>query len=220
MLTDTEVADLARTLLASELADLTPSDSLLADVRSSYQRIRTTRRAATGAAAAVTAVGLATAVVAGTGAVGHQKPHAAHAVAPSSARATGSADQTIVLEGLTVRVAPPLTVSHGRRRELIVTLAGKLRQLSIMLSGGTIPAAAVRVQGWSRLAYLLSANGTLSFYLPFQTAVQPYHFLVISAPGITRSELLRLASAIVVVIGPGHDLHSLPSSAPARCPCG
>jgi hypothetical protein len=220
MLTDTEVADVARTLLAGELADLTPSDSLLADVRSRYQRTRTIRRAATGAAAAVTAVGLAAAVVAGTSAVGHQNARPANAIAPRSTRANRSGDQTIVLEGFTVRVAPPLTVIHGPRRELIVTLAGKLRRLSIMLFGGPIPAAAVQVQGWSRLAYLVSANGNLSVYLPFPTAAQPYHSLVISAPGITRSELLRLASAIVVVMGPGRDLHGLPSSAPARCPCG
>jgi hypothetical protein len=220
MLTDTEVADAARTLLARELADLAPSDSLLADVRSRYQRTRTTQRAATGAAAAVTAVGLAIAVAAGTSAVGHQNARPANAPAPDSTRAKGSDDQTIVLEGFTIRVAPPLTVTRGPRRELIVTLAGKLLRLSIKLSGGTIPAAAVQMRGWSRLAYILSANGTLSIYLPFQTAAQPYHSLVISAPGITRSELLRLASAIVVVMGPGHDLHSLPSSAPARCPCG
>jgi hypothetical protein len=70
MLTDTEVADVARTMLAGELADLAPRDSLLADVRSRYQRTRTTRRTATGAAAAVTATAAAALVLtSGPGAV-------------------------------------------------------------------------------------------------------------------------------------------------------
>jgi hypothetical protein len=220
MLTDTEVAHITRTLLADELAGLTPRASLLTDVRSRYQRTKTTRRAATGAVAAVTTVGLTTAAIAGTNAIGHENAHPANAKAPSSTRAVRPAGQTIVLEGFTVLVAPPLTVTRGPGRELIVKLAGTPLRLSITLYGGTVPAAAVRVQGWSRLAYLLSANGALSLYMPFQVAARPYHSLVISAPGITRSELLRVASAIAVVVGLGNDLHSLPSQAPAHCPCG
>jgi hypothetical protein len=220
MLTDTEVADIVRTQLAGELADLAPRHSLLADVRSQYQRSRTTRRSATGAVAVVTAAGLAAGVFAGTTAVDHETARLANSGAPSSARARASADQTIVLDGFTIRVAPPLTVTPSPRRELTVALAGRPLRLAIALYGGTIPAAAVRVQRWNRPAYLLSERGTLSVYLPFRVAAQPYHSLVISAPGITTSELLRLASAIVVVTGRGLDLHSLPSRVPARCPCG
>jgi hypothetical protein len=79
MLTDTEVADVARTMLAGELADLAPRDSLLADVRSRYQRTRTTRRTATAAAAAVTATAAAALVLtSGPGAVPGQHMAAGH----------------------------------------------------------------------------------------------------------------------------------------------
>jgi hypothetical protein len=99
MLTDTEVADVARTMLAGELADLAPRDSLLADVRSRYQQTRTTRRTATGAAAAVTAAVAAALVLAsGPGAVRGQHGTAGHT-------------RTVVTAAWTVREAADGTVT-------------------------------------------------------------------------------------------------------------
>ncbi len=53
MLTDREIACAARQLLADELADLSPSEDLLATVRARHARIRKTRRASAAALAAV-----------------------------------------------------------------------------------------------------------------------------------------------------------------------
>lgn len=211
MLTDTEVAETARQLLADELADLTLPDGLLAEVRSRHARARRARHATTAGLAVVTAAGLATITVAGTGVTGSSQ--AGRAAAADSRPPTGHGPanyQTIILDGLTVRLAPPLHARQVQAGTLTLDQAGQLVRLSLMLSGGRLPSAAVQVHGWPSPAYLLRSGARLSLYLPVPVASPQPHSLVLSATGLTRAELLKLAASITVAGKPGF-LKSLPT---------
>lgn len=231
MLTDTEVADVARQALADELAGLTPPDDLLTHVRARHAGLLRTRRNATAAVAAVTAAGLAAGIIAGTGAVapGHS-PAGARRPAQGTA-STGS--QTIVLDGFTIKVAAPLrltasphpraaTGGHTTAGVLAATFDGSPVALLLMLASGKLSSAATVVRLGHRTAYVVRTGAGLSLYVPFLTAWQ-VHYLVLSAPGLSESRLVKLAQSITIAGQPGYlrSLPSLPSSRPAiHCPCG
>jgi len=217
MLTDTEVADTARHLLASELAPVSPPASLLTDVRARHASAQHRRRASAGLLATVTAAGL-TAGLAGSG-----------LLAASPARQAGQAAQrpqhvasaqTIVLDGYPIRVASPLSLTVRGHGDLTATLAGRKIPLSLELASGSLPAGAARVRSWQRPAYLLRTGHRLSLYLPFPVP-QGYHSVVVSSAGLSEAELLRFAAAITVAGQPGFLRSMPPSSHPAaHCPCG
>jgi hypothetical protein len=236
MLTDTEVADAAREALAGELAGLAPPDDLLAHVRARHASTLRVLRTATAAAAAVTAGGLAAGIIAGTGAVA-AKP--AQGGAGHHAPGTATAGhETIVLDGFIIKIAAPLRLTgvahHGggaagggnaagaRPEALTATLNGSPVALLLMLASGRISSAAKVVLLGHRTAYVLRTGARLSLFVPFQTAVQ-VHYLVLSAPGLSDSQLVKLAQSITIAGQPRYlrSLPSLPSSRPAlHCPCG
>jgi hypothetical protein len=159
MLTDTEVADTARRLLARELAAVSPPASLLTDVRARHARMQRRRRTSAGLLATITAAGL-TASVAGSGMLAASPARQAGPAAQRPQPRAGA--QTVVLDGYPIRVASPLRLTARGHDGLTATLAGRLIPLSLELSGGSPPAAAVRVSSWQRPAYLLRAGSRLS----------------------------------------------------------
>jgi hypothetical protein len=236
MLTDTEVADVARQALEDELAGLNPPDDLLAHVRARHAGTVKMRRTATAAVAAVTASGLAAGILAGTVATA---PRPSPATAARGAPGTASTgQQTIVLDGFTIKIAAPLRLAdphpaaaargvrntaRGRPVPLVTraTFNGSPVALLLMLASGKFSAAAT-VRLGHRVAYVVRTGTRLSLYVPFQTAVQ-VRYLVLSAPGLSESQLVKLAQSITIAGQPGYlrSLPSLPSSRPAmHCPCG
>lgn len=196
MLTDSEVTDAARQLLADELADLAPSDDLLATVRARHARSRKTRRASAVAAALACVTAGAVTAVAVSAAGPRPKPAA----------------QTIVLDNYAFSLSPQL---HPRAEPagywlVTTTLAGRQAQMQLHLLGGQIPAAAVpvRIPGWRR-AYLLRSGDGLSLYLPYWGQARIYSLgdqafvagdravLVITARGVAEAQLLQAASEVV-----------------------
>jgi hypothetical protein len=195
MLTDREIALAARQLLADELADLAPSDDLLATVRARHARSRRTRRATAAAAAlACVAAGAVT------------------AVAATSASQQPKAAQTIVLDNYTFSLSRHL---HPRAEPagywlVTTTLAGRRAQMQLHLLGGQIPAAAapVPIPGWQR-AYLLQSGDSISLYLPYPGQARIYSLgnkpfvagdravLVITAHGVADAQLLQVASEVI-----------------------
>ena len=194
MLTDNEIADAARQLLADELADLAPPDDLLATVRARHARSRKTRRA-TAAALACVAAGAVTA-----------------AAVTSASPQPKAATQTIVLDNYAFSLSRQL---HPRAEPagfwlVTTTLAGRRAQMQLHLVGGQIPAAAVPVPipGWHR-AYLLRSGDSLSLYLPYPGQARIYSLgnqpfvagdqavLVIAAQGVAEAQLLQAASQVV-----------------------
>jgi hypothetical protein len=226
MLTDTEVADTARHLLSEELADLNPPAGLLADVRARHVRTLRTRRAATTALATIAAAAVTTGIATTAGPFAASAPrhtsaatlHSAAARTPAQ-KATGAQAQTITLDGYQIRVKAGLRLTGRRHGQLIASFGGRPVTLTLLLHGGPVPAAALRVSTWQRPAYLLHQAGQLSLYLPFPVA-HGYHSLVVSGARLTKAELLRIAAAITVGGQPGF-LKSMPSPVPAsHCPCG
>jgi hypothetical protein len=236
MLTNTEVADAARQALAGELAGLDPPDDLLARVRARHASTLRVHRTATAAAAAVAAGGLAAGIIAGTGVItaGPAKPDTGRGVP----RTVMAGRQTIVLDGFTIKIAAPLRLTgvahHGggaagggnaagaRPDALTATLNGSPVALLLMLASGKISSAAKIVLLGHRTGYVLRTGDRLSLFVPFQAAVQ-VHYLVLSAPGLSESQLVKLAQSITIAGQPGYlrSLPSLPSSRPAsHCPCG
>ena len=193
MLTDNEIADAARQLLAGELADLAPSDGLLATVRARHASSRKTRRA-TAAALACIAAGTVTAVA-----------------VTSAGQQPKATAQTIVLDNYAFSLSPPL---HPRAEPagnwlVTTTLAGRRAQMQLHLLGGQIPAAAVpvRIPGWPR-AYLLRSSDSLNLYLPYPGQARIYSLggqpfvagdravLVIAAQDVAEAQLLQAASEV------------------------
>jgi hypothetical protein len=194
MLTDSEIAQAARELLADELADLAPSVDLLATVRARHARSRKPRRA-TAAALACIAAGVVTAVA-----------------ITSAGPQPRAAAQTIVLDNYAFSLSRQL---HPRAEPagywlVTTTLAGRRAQMQLHLLGGQIPAAAVpaRIPGWPR-AYLLRSGDSLSLYLPYPGQARIYSLggqpfvagdravLVIATHGVAEAQLLQAASEVI-----------------------
>jgi hypothetical protein len=218
MLTDTEVANAARQALEDELAGLAPPADLAARVRARHTRTVRARRAATATVAAVTVGGLATGIIAWTGATttSPAKPVASHAMPGRAAR-----DQTIVLDGFTIKVASPLHLTVGPHRHVFATKHGELTAVvRFKLFSGKVPGGATRVGFGRRAAYVVKGKAGPSLYVPFLAAAQ-MHYLVLYFGQISEGQMLKLAHSITVVGRPGY-LGSLPlKSRPAtHCPCG
>jgi hypothetical protein len=220
MLTDTEVADAARQALADELASLAPPADLLARVRARHARAVRARQAATAAVATVTAGGLATAIIAGISATapGPPRPDLSH---PTAIR-TPAGTQRILLDGLTVKVAPPFQLTAVAHRRIDAVAPGRLTVIrKFFLFSGKIPAGATPVRLGARTAYVLKAAAGPSLYVPFQAATQ-VHYLVLSFGHISERNLVKLAGLITIAGKPGY-LRSLPREQRrpvTHCPCG
>jgi hypothetical protein len=217
MLTDAEVADAARQALADELAGLTPSADLLARVRARHSRTLRMRRAASAGLATVTAGGLAAAIVAGTGATSAALPRpiaSRTAVAKARPRA-----QTIVLDGLTIKVAPPFHLTLGPASHIALD-SRPATEGKFLLFSGKIPAGARRIAFGARTAYLLETASGPSLYVPTQGLAQ-VHYLVLSFGHVASTELIELADSITIAGKPGFLRSAQPSPNPAtHCPCG
>jgi hypothetical protein len=217
MLTDTEVADAARQALTDELAGLTPSADLLARVRARHSRTLRMRRAANAGLATVTAGGLAAAIIAGTSATSAAPPRPT--ASQTAATKTPRRGQTIVLAGLTIKVAPPIHLTLGPLSHIALdgrpTAEGKF-----LLFSGKIPAGARRIVFGARTAYLLETASGPSLYVPLQGLSQ-VHYLVLSFGHVADGEVIKLAGSITVAGKPGFLRSAQPSPNPAtRCPCG
>jgi hypothetical protein len=217
MLMDDEVIDVARRQLASELAGVSPSDGLLADVRARHAKGVKRRRAAVAllgtAAAAALVVGV------GAGVHGFTPGSARHPVVASQKQPTGT--ERIVLDGYTIKVAAPLRLTTHSHGQITATLAGRQIPLTLRLSGAGAPAGATRVAGWQRPAYMLGSDSGLALYVPFPVVGGHYHSIVLAGPGLTESQLLRIAAAITVAGKAGYLKQMPPSSHPSsKCPCG
>jgi hypothetical protein len=167
------------------------------------------------ATAGITAAGL-TARTGGPGSTAPARP---------ADQAAGQQAQSFSLDGYTIRVAPPLKITRGPHQRLTATLDGRSLRVSLMLYGAMTPAAAAARILELRLhsagsVYVQKIGQTIFVYVPFHVAAQSYRSLVISAPGATRAELLRIAAAIAIEAGrnPTGGIPARPI--PVRCPCG
>jgi hypothetical protein len=227
MLTDTEVADTARQLLADELAGLAPPAALLAVVRARNAARRRARRVATAglACAAAAVIGV---VLAGptAGAPGRSDPAASMAgLEDGPARLPADpVAQTITLDGYTIgltRSLQTLLVSQGKSMRAatgpghaltFTSRAGRQtgnsgpRTLTFsFLLAREIPAAAVRVRvtGQVRAVYLLRASRKVSIYVPLPVPDGQFRVLAISADTGDQSVLLRIATVLRLDLRPG-----------------
>jgi|HubBroStandDraft_1064217.scaffolds.fasta_scaffold69798_2 hypothetical protein len=187
MLTDIEVADSTRRLLAEEMSGLVPQPALLADVRVRHARIRRRRHVTGAALACAAAAGVCVAGVSAATAGGREPAH------------TASGPQTtrlIKVDGYTVRVTGHLRVVTSERAQRSAQAGPAAIYLTVI--SGAIPAAAVRAPG-SRLMYLLRSSQRLSVYLPIAVPKRDRDSLVLSSRSLSGPQLLRAASQVTIV---------------------
>jgi hypothetical protein len=218
MLTDTEVADTARELLAEEMDGLAPPAALLSTVRARHAARRRMRRAAAGTMAGV-AAGVTAAAVASATATGPERtpPVAAGARAARTGGASAKvpAMQTISLDGYTIGVRAPVhavTGPHGHLIEFTFASPDVHRHgapttsafaFHFMLAGRIPPAAvAIRVPGRHAPGYLLRTSRKVTLYLPFPVADGRSHSLMLWAAPRDEASVLRIASALTLHLGP------------------